>query len=327
MLWDDRIGRRLRLKDLHTLQAVADAGSMAKASKQLALSQPAISKAIADMEQVLGAPLLERSAQGVDITECGRLLLARGRVIFDELREGVKDIQNHSDPTRGEIRIGTTEPITGFVSEVISRISQVYPRITYQVAVSDTTTLVRDLRERSLDVVITRWTGSAITDDLVADVLFKAPLAVVADRRHPLIKRKKLELADTMGEAWTLSPPDSFLGRVVGDVFRRRKLELPAAVVTTLSIHLRLNLLASGRFLTMLPLHVLHQRANKAWLRALSIDLSDSAGPIAAITVRKRAAGGALGLFQQACRQINRGHSSLKSVEFHARFSTQKQGS
>src|ERR1700712_3474590 len=204
MLWDDRIGRRLRLKDLHTLQAVADAGSMAKASKQLALSQPAISKAIADMEQVLGAPLLERSAQGVDITECGRLLLARGRVIFDELREGVKDIQNHSDPTRGEIRIGTTEPITGFVSEVISRISQVYPRITYQVAVSDTTTLVRDLRERSLDVVITRWTGSAITDDLVADVLFKAPLAVVADRRHPLIKRKKLELADTMGEAWTL---------------------------------------------------------------------------------------------------------------------------
>ena len=305
MLWDDRIGRRLRLKDLHTLQTVADAGSMAKASRQLALSQPAISKAIADMEHVLGAPLLNRSAQGVEITDCGRLLLARGRIIFDELREGVKDIQNHSDPTRGEIRIGTTEPISGFVSEVIGSMLQDYPRITYQVTVSDTTTLVRDLRERALDVAITRWTGTAIADDLAAEVFFKAPLAVLADRRHPLINRKKLALADTMGEVWTLSPPDSFLGRVVGDVFRRRKLELPAAVVTTLSIHMRLNLLASGRFLTMLPLHMTRQRANKAWLRALNIDLPDSAGPIAAITVRNRSVAGALKLFKQACRQID----------------------
>jgi DNA-binding transcriptional LysR family regulator len=66
---------------------------------------------------------------------------------------------------------------------------------------------------------------------------------------------------------------------------------------------MRLNLLASGRFLTMLPLHMVRQRANKAWLRALSIDLSDSAGPIAAITVRNRSVGGAMKLFKQACRQ------------------------
>ena len=307
MLWDDRIGRRIRLKDLHTLQAVVEAGSMAKASRRLALSQPAISKAIADMEHTLGAILLDRSAHGVELTDCGRLLLARGRIIFDELREGVRDIKNLSDPARGEIRIGTTEPITGFLSEVISRMSQAYPRISYQVAVSDTTTLVRDLRERTLDIAITRWTAEAVADDLAAEVLFKAPLAVLADRRHPLVNRKKLALADTMQEAWTLSPPDSFLGRVVVDVFRRRKLELPATVVTTLSIHMRLNLLASGRFLTMLPLRMVRQRANKAWLRALNIDFPDSAGPIALITVSKRRVSGALKLFQTACREAEIG--------------------
>jgi PAS domain S-box-containing protein len=73
MRWDDRIGRRLRLKDLHTLQTVAEAGSMAKASERLALSQPAISKAVSDMEHTLGAPLLDRSSRGVELTECGRL--------------------------------------------------------------------------------------------------------------------------------------------------------------------------------------------------------------------------------------------------------------
>ena len=303
---DERVGRRLRLKDLHTLQTVAEAGSMARASRQLALSQPAISKAIADMEHTVGASLLDRSAHGVELTEPGRLLIARSRIIFDELREGLKDIERVSDPARGEVRIGTTEPITGFVAEVISRQSQAYPRITYQVSVSDTTTLVRDLRERALDVVITRWTADAVADDLASEVLLKAPLAVLADRRHPLLKRKKLSLADTMAEAWTLSPPDSFLGRVVVDVFRQRKLPLPPSIVTTLSVHMRLNLLASGRFLTMLPDRMVRQRANRAWLRALDIDLPESRGPIASITVKKRNAGGALKLFQQACRDADR---------------------
>ena len=152
MLWDDRIGRRLRLKDLHTLQAVAEAGSMAKASRQLSLSQPAISKAISEMERTLGAALLDRSAQGVELTECGRLLVSRGRIIFDELREGVKEIRYFSDPTRGQLRIGTTEPMSGYLAGVIKRISQLHPQITFEVALSDTTTLVRDLRERALDV-------------------------------------------------------------------------------------------------------------------------------------------------------------------------------
>src|SRR5687767_14431484 len=110
MQWDDRIGRRLRLKDLHTLQTVAEIGSMAKASERLALSQPAISKAISDMEHTLGAPLLDRSSRGVELTESGRLLVERGRVIFDEVRQGVRDIEHLSDPTRGEVRIGTSEP-------------------------------------------------------------------------------------------------------------------------------------------------------------------------------------------------------------------------
>lgn len=307
MSWDDRIGRRLRLKDLHTLQTVAQAGSMARASRQLALSQPAISKAIADMEHALGAALFERSAHGVELTECGRLLIARSRIIFDELREGVNDIRDVSDPTRGEIRIGTTEPISGFISEVISRMSRDYPRITFEVAVSDTTTLVRDLRERALDVVITRWQDGAAADDLAAEVLFKAPLAVLADRRHPLVNRKKLVLADTMQEAWTLSPPDSFLGRVVVDLFRRRNLALPATVVTSLSIHMRLNLLASGRFLTMLPARMAAQPAHKSWLRALNIDFPDSAGSVALLTVGKRGVSGALKLFLKECREAELG--------------------
>jgi DNA-binding transcriptional LysR family regulator len=312
MEWDDRIGRRLRLKDLHTLQIVAEVGSMAKASEHLALSQPAISKAISDMEHTLGAPLLDRSSRGVELTECGRLLVERGRVIFDEVRQGVLDIEYLTDATRGEVRIGTSEPVSFFVSQIICRLTRKYPRITYRVMVSDSDTLARALRERALDVVLTRWIPPLVADDLAAEVLYEAPLAAMANKGHPLLHRNKLKLVDLMEEQWTLSPLDSVLGRMVADVFRRRRLALPSAVVSTISIYMQLNLLASGRFISVLPMTMLRHRANSTWLRALSVDLTDSSGPIASITVRKRRSAGAVRLFQAMSRAICKEFSDLR---------------
>ena len=73
---------------------------------------------------------------------------------------------------------------------------------------------------------VTCWVSPLVTDDLAANVLFKSPLAVMAERHHPLLLRKKLNPVDLMGEQWTLSPANSFLGRIVVDLFQRRKLPL-----------------------------------------------------------------------------------------------------
>ena len=208
MKWDDRIGRRLRLKDLHTLQTVAEVGSMAKASERLALSQPAISKAVSDMEHILGAPLLDRSSRGVELTECGRLLVERSRVVFDEITQGVSDIERLSDPTRGNVKIGTTEPVAGVVAEIISRLAKKYPYLTYDVMISDLDTLIRELRQRARDVVVTRWAPPPVADDLAVQTLFKSSLAVMAAQGHPLLSRKNLSLDSLMDERWTLSPPE-----------------------------------------------------------------------------------------------------------------------
>jgi DNA-binding transcriptional LysR family regulator len=239
------------------------------------------------------------------LTECGRLLVERARAIFDELRQGVSDIEHQSDPTRGNVRVGTTEPVVGAVSEIISQLARKYPRLGYDVVVSDTNTLIGRLRERERDVVITRWVAPPGADDLAVRVLFKSPVAVMVSRGHPLLLQKRLSLGDLMGEQWTLSPSDSFLGRVVVDLFRRRKLPLPPAVVTTISIHMRLNLLASGNFLTMLPLQMLRYPSNKQWLRALDVeDLRDSSQPVASVTLKRRRSGGAVKLFEQASVEV-----------------------
>jgi len=304
MLRDDRISRRLRLKDLHTIQTVAEVGSMAKASKLLALSQPAISKAISDMERTLGAPLLDRSHRGVELTESGRVLIERCRVIFDEVKQGISEIEHLSDPTQGEVRIGTIGPVTAVVAEIICQLTRRYPRITYDVIVSDTDKLEHELRGRRLDVLLTRWNSRSEAADLAAEMLYESTLAVMADKSHPMVTRRKLSLADLMQEQWTLSPPDTFLGRIGVDLFRRKKLPLPPTVVTTSSTYMRLNLLASGRFLSLVPTTLLRLRSNRAWLRALNVDLSDSAGPVALITVKNRRSAGAVKLFQDVSRAV-----------------------
>src|SRR5213080_736817 len=82
----DRIGRRMKLHDLHVLMAVVQAGSMSKAAALLNTTQPAISRSIAELEHVVGVRLLDRSAQGVEPTRYGRALLQRGVAVFDELK-------------------------------------------------------------------------------------------------------------------------------------------------------------------------------------------------------------------------------------------------
>ena len=310
MDWTNRLGRRLRFKDLHTLQMVAEAGSMAKASQRLALSQPAISKAVSDMEHTLGVALLDRSARGVELTEQGHVLVARTRTIFDEMNQGIKEIEQLSDPTQGEVRIGTIEPGAAVLSEIICRLTRRYPRITYQVTVGDTEMLARLLRERALDLMLTRWNALSQADDLGAENLYQSTLVVTADKSHPLMARKRLILGDLMEEQWTLAPPDTFLGRVVAELFGRKKLPLPRSVVTTTSTLMRLNLMASGRFLSVLPTAVLRHRSQKAWLRKLNVDLGDSSAPIAAITIKDRRSAGAVKLFLRESRAICRNLSN-----------------
>lgn len=98
MDWTDRIGRRIKLRDLHILLAVAEHGSMAKASSRLSVSHPVVSKAILELERTLGVRLFDRGAQGVELTAHGAALLGCGVAVFDEMRQGLKRLEALSDP-------------------------------------------------------------------------------------------------------------------------------------------------------------------------------------------------------------------------------------
>jgi DNA-binding transcriptional LysR family regulator len=302
---DERLARRLKLRDLHTLQAVAEAGSMAKAAGVLAVTQSAISKTIADMEETLGVPLLDRTARGVEPTPFGRILLRRGRAIFDEVRQGVREIEFLADPTAGEVRIGTTEPMAAIASAAIDRLSRRYPRLVFHVVAADTLVLFRALHERTIELAISRMVGSAAEEDLEAEELFRDPLVVVAGRDvRQAHRRRPLRLADLIGERWILGPPGSFLRPFMVEAFRAEGLDLPPATVTTYSVYMRNSLLATGGFLTILPRAMLRDASCSPSIAALPIDLPTTERPIGLVKLRRRSLSPVAQLFADCARAV-----------------------
>jgi len=108
MPWDDRLKRRLKLRDLDILAAVVQAKGMGRAASNLNISQSAISKAVADLEHALGVRLLDRSRRGIEPTAYGQALISRGVVLFNELRQTVRDIDFLADPSARELRVAAT---------------------------------------------------------------------------------------------------------------------------------------------------------------------------------------------------------------------------
>jgi len=302
--WADRIGRRIKLRDLHVFQAVVQAGSMTKAANQLAISVPVVSKAIADLEHSVGVQLLDREPQGVAPTACGRALLHRSAIAFEELRQGIKDIEFLADPTVGEVRIGSTVTLAAsFISAVIDRLSRRYPRIAFRV-VAEGTEMLRDLSERSVDLLIYRQFTPFADERVSFEFLFESPYVVAAGANNPWLKRRRIALAELKDEPWALPPPEGRFGSYVVDVFRAAGLDFPRAAVVASALELRANLLKTGRYLAIFPDFWLKLPEPHPFIRKLPVDLSVASGPIGIVTLKNRALNPAAQLFIEAAREV-----------------------
>jgi DNA-binding transcriptional LysR family regulator len=290
MQWTDRIGRRLKLRDLHILLSVVQRGSMAKAAAELAISQPAVSKAIADMEHAVGLRLLERGRNGIEPTPYGRVLVKRGIAIFDELKHGVEELEFLADPTGGELHIGSTESIAaGLLPAIIERFSREYPLVHLDVAQAVMNTLhYRELRERRIDLLLGRIPTPFTEDDLDVDVAYDDQVVVVAGRDSRWARARRLKLADLSGEQWVLPPAGTLPGSLAVDLFRAGHSKVPRAPVTTLSIHVCCRLAATGRFVTTLPISVLRFGGSHLPLKVLPIKLPAQPRPVGIVTLKSR---------------------------------------
>lgn len=285
-----RVSRRLKLRQLEVLIAVAQSGNMANAAKQLSITQPVVSKTIADLEKTIGVRLFDRERRGVVLTPYGQALLNRAVAIFNDLQTSVTELEFLADPTAGELRIGCSDAAaSGMVGDIIDRLSQKYPRLTFEVTLGGGLTDLqhRELQAHRLDLVIGRL-PVAIPDGLEAAVLFQEHLVLVTGAKSGLVQGRKARLAQLVDKPWCLPPLENHPWTLIGEAFQRAGLSLPRRIVTTRSIQVQNSLVATGRYISFLPRSVLHYCGERFSLNSWAIDVSIQPYPVGIVTLKNR---------------------------------------
>jgi DNA-binding transcriptional LysR family regulator len=305
MNWIDRAGRRVRLRDLHILLAVAEAGSMSKASARLAVSHPVVSKAISDLEHTIGVRLFDRSAHGVEPTVYGQALLKCGIAVFDEMRQGMKQIEFLDDPTSGELRIGCPDIITaGLLPAIIERFSRDYAKVRFHVIHANTAVMqFQELRDRNVELLFGRTPLPVADQDLAVETLFDEPFVVVAGAHSKWARRRSIELRDLLQEPWVVPPYDSVPGVLILEIFRTAKLQPPVPSMATLSVQLTTNMIATGSYIGVLPRSVAYY-TRKFGLKILPVRLANQRLAVGIITVKNRSLSPLASLFLVRARQV-----------------------
>ena len=303
-----QISRRIKLRQLTVFIAAVEYGSMAKAAEHLSISQPVISKMIATLEQTLGVTLLERSRLGVEPTLYGKALLKRSIALCNDLRSGVDELQSLADPTMGELRIGSTEPVmAGLLPTIIDRLSRQYPKLALHVIEGEPPELQdRHLRNHDIDLMIGRLPNPTPAADTDVQVLLHESGVVVAGLKNPWMRRRKIRLAELIHERWCLPPRDSFPGGWIANAFHASGLEVPRASVTVYSILMQTTLLSTGRFLSFLPATMLHFSAKRLSMKVLPVEMPIQMWPIGIVTLKGRTPNPAQRLLVECAREIAR---------------------
>ena len=306
--WDRQIGRRIQLRDLHVFSAVVEHGSMAKAAAQLGVSQPAVSEVIAGLEHTLGVRLLDRSPRGIEPTIYGVALLKRSTAAFDELRQGIRDIEFLADPTSGELKVACPSAAAAtLIPHIVERFIKLHPRVVvhFDEVASVTRALnFPELRARTYDLVLAR--GRALqaegdsVDDFNVDVLFDDQLVIVAGPENKFSRRRRIDLSELVDEPWIMHAPYTWNHQRLAEAFRARGLPMPRTNLVTISIPLLTHFLSRTPHITACPKSV--ARFNS--LSILPVDLPARPWPVGIVTLKHRTLSPLVERFIMCAREV-----------------------
>jgi DNA-binding transcriptional LysR family regulator len=218
----------------------------------------------------------------------------------------VRDIEFLADPTAGELRVGASVAVAaGFLVAVVDRLTREHPRLNFDVFATDTAVAYRALEQRKTDLAVVHMIEPLPTEELDVEVLFHEPQVVAAAPENPWTRRRNLELADLMNEPWTLAQPETQFGGLAIEAFRASGLGLPKMLVTS-SLPVRQALVATGRYLTMVPRVVLEFPPASAALKRVPVSLPTTRRPVGMVTVKNRTLGSVAQLFRERAREMAR---------------------
>lgn len=262
---------RMELRQLRHFVTVVDTGNLSRAAQRVAISQPALTRSIKNLEELMGVELLERKPRGVAPTEAGLALYHHARAVLNACNRLTRDVRELRRGVTGTVHLGIAPMFaTHVVDDVIVALAQSQPGLGVVVSEGYFEDLVRELVDGRIDVIFCNFPLVTVAPDLVQEPLLTIVASIVASPRHRLARRREVGPRDLVEERWVIADQphsrDAF-----EQFFAVDGLPSPREVVRTDSLALMRALVASGAFLATLPEHVVAAELASGQLRRLPV--------------------------------------------------------
>ena len=181
------LDQRLRLSMLRAVDALESHRSILKASAVLGLTQPALTKSLHELEDILRARLFDRHSRGVRPTEVGLAFVRTARRILAELRRLDEELDQLASPTGGTVALGAL-PVaaSGVLPGALVRLRATHPDIKVRLQQGRTEDLLPLLAAGEIDLIVGRLYGPAMPDGFARETLWTEPISILARAAHPL---------------------------------------------------------------------------------------------------------------------------------------------
>ncbi len=280
---------RLKWRQLALAIALDDRRSLRRAAADLAMTQPAATKLLRDLEEAVGYALFTRHAWGMQPTAYGATLVRYARGLTAELDEARRELAALAGGAEGTLRIGgVTGAVPGLLAPAIRRMRDERPRVAMYVLVNTTEVLLEALRQGRLEIAVCPLAVDEDVTDLEVAPLGHEPLSIVARKGHPLARARRVGPAALAGVPWIVQTAEAPLRRDVESMLSAAGLRLPVAVVETVSIVATLALLQETDAVTVMPRGLAAHYAHFGMLAALASDLPAPASRYELVTRARR---------------------------------------
>ena len=265
---------RLKTRQLLLLIALDDFRNTHRAADELNMTQPAASKQIKDLEEMLGVRLFERLPRGMEPTLYGETMIRHARMALTSLSLAHDDIVALKAGLAGQVEVGVIMTAAmALLPRAVARIKEHAPLLRIGVQVEPSNVLLDKLQRGTLDFMIGRILDTADSSRLIYEELTEEPACAVVRPGHPLLGRRELALKDISALPWILPPHGSILRHRFDMMFRRAGLEPPINVVDSTALLLVTALLQQTDSLHVMPIDVAAYYASLNVLKILPIDL------------------------------------------------------
>jgi len=266
----------ITLRHLRALVALSDLKLVARVSEALGVTQPAVSKQIAELERIVGVPVVTRDRNRLYLTPIGVRLADHARVALGQLDRAAFDIEAMTSGVSGSVSVGVVSSVApNLMSGTIELFKRSTPQANVSVSEGHFVELLPQLEAGALDLVIARiWQPQELAGiDQMA--LFSEPIVVVAGHNHPLSQGGDVTWTDVTTYPWILPQPGSVACQAVDALFAANGLSPPNNTIASLSIALNLELLRAMRALGLLPQRLAQAQAARGETVILPLDTRD----------------------------------------------------